>query len=221
VRTSGLVAGRDLKSGHAHDRHATAYYGVAPSVFQRLVKRWRRIPPAAPIEDTTFIDVGAGMGRAVLLASEMPFRSVIGVELQPALMRTARRNLAAWRKAGRAIAPMRMVQADAVEFDWPAGPAVVFLFNPFGAVVMRRFLRALARAYGEDAGKLDVLYVNNEQDWVFEEQKGFARLFSGKVLRSPADTVADRRILTNQPDGEYAWAPYEDCSIWRWIGRSN
>jgi len=221
VRTSGLVAGRDLKSGHAHDRHATAYYGVAPSVFQRLVKRWRRIPPAAPIEDTTFIDVGAGMGRAVLLASEMPFRSVIGVELQPALMRTARRNLAAWRKAGRAIAPMRMVQADAVEFDWPAGPAVVFLFNPFGAVVMRRFLRALARAYGEDAGKLDVLYVNNEQDWVFEEQKGFVRLFAGKVRRSAADTAADRRILTNQPDGEYAWAPYEDCSIWRWIGRSN
>lgn len=221
MRTSGLVAGRDLKSGHAHDRHATAYYGVAPSVFQRLVKRWRRIPPAAPIEDTTFIDVGAGMGRAVLLASEMPFRSVIGVELQPALMRTARRNLAAWRKAGRAIAPMRMVQADAVEFDWPAGPAVVFLFNPFGAVVMRRFLRALARAYGEDAGKLDVLYVNNEQDWVFEEQKGFVRLFAGKVRRSAADTAADRRILTNQPDGEYAWAPYEDCSIWRWIGRSN
>jgi predicted RNA methylase len=218
VRTSGLVAGRDLKSGHAHDRHATAYYGVAPSVFQRLVKRWRRIPPAAPIEDTTFIDVGAGMGRAVLLASEMPFRSVIGVELQPALMRTARRNLAAWRKAGRAIAPMRMVQADAVEFDWPAGPAVVFLFNPFGAVVMRRFLRALARAYGEDAGKLDVLYVNNEQDWVFEEQKGFVRLFAGKVRRSAADTAADRRILTNQPDGEYAWAPHEDCSIWRWTG---
>ena len=86
---------------------------------------------------------------------------------------------------------------------------------------MRRFVRTLASAYRDRAGQLDVLYVNNEQDGVFEEQKGFARLFSGKVLRSPADTVADRLILTNQPDGEYAWAPYEDCSIWRWIGRSN
>ena len=27
VRTSGLVAGRHLQSGHRHDRHATAYYG--------------------------------------------------------------------------------------------------------------------------------------------------------------------------------------------------
>ncbi len=219
MRTSGLVAGRDLKSGHAHDRHATAYYGVAPSVFQRLLGRWRRLGGGA-VGDTTFVDVGAGMGRAVLLAAEMPFRRVIGVELQLTLVRIARRNLTAWRKAGRTVAPIRMVQADAVEFDWPAGPAVVFLFNPFGAVVMRRFVRALARAYRDRTEQLDVLYVNNEQDGVFEEHKGFVRLFSGKVQRSPADTAADRRILTNQPDGEYGWAPHEDCSIWRWIGRT-
>ena len=50
VRTSGLVAGRHLKSGHRHDRHATAYYGVAPSVFRALVKRWQRIRPAAAME---------------------------------------------------------------------------------------------------------------------------------------------------------------------------
>jgi hypothetical protein len=72
VRTSGLVAGRYLKSGHAHDRHATAYYGVAPSVFHALLSRWRKTRPTAPIEQTTFVDVGAGMGRAVLLAAELP-----------------------------------------------------------------------------------------------------------------------------------------------------
>ena len=74
VRTSGLIAGRHLKSGHLHDRHATAYYGVAPSVFQALVRRWRNSHPAAALEEFTLIDIGAGMGRAVLLAAEMPFR---------------------------------------------------------------------------------------------------------------------------------------------------
>src|SRR5438309_487693 len=64
VRTSGLIAGRHLKSGHMHDRHATAYYGVAPSVFRSLIQRWRRSRPAAPLGETTFVDVGAGMGRA-------------------------------------------------------------------------------------------------------------------------------------------------------------
>ena len=65
VRTSGLVAGRHLRSGHLHDRHATAYYGVAPSVFQALIRRWRRTGPAAPIELTSFVDVGAGWHELV------------------------------------------------------------------------------------------------------------------------------------------------------------
>jgi SAM-dependent methyltransferase len=218
VRTSGLVSGRHLRSGHAHDRHSTAYYGVAPSVFCKLMQRWRRTRPAAEISQTTFIDIGAGMGRALLLAAQTPFRQVIGVELNPALVRVARRNVAAWRKAGREKAPLRVVEVDAAEFVFPTGPAVVFMFNPFGAVVMRRLLKNLARVFAERPGALDLLYVNDEQAWVLEQQKGFARLFSGKVPRSHADNAADKRILDNQPDGEYASAPYEDCSIWRWIG---
>ena len=34
VQTSGLVAGRHLGTGHEHDEHNTAYYGIAPSVFE-------------------------------------------------------------------------------------------------------------------------------------------------------------------------------------------
>ena len=67
------------------------------------------------------MDIGAGMGRAMLLAAEMPFRAVIGVELNPTLVRIARRNLALWRKAGRARAPMRLVCGDAAEFAFPDG----------------------------------------------------------------------------------------------------
>ena len=219
VRTSGLVAGRHLKTGSPHDRHTTAYYGIAPSVFRALVRRWRRIRPARLIEETTFLDVGAGMGRAVLLASEMPFRKVIGVEMHPALTRIARSNLALWRREGRALVPARVTQADAVAFPFPAGPCVAFLFNPFGAVVMRRFLRHAALSFQQRPGELDLLYVNNEQDGVLEQQRGFVRYFQGEIKRSRSDARADHAILTNQPDGEYASADHEDCSIWRWVGR--
>ena len=147
VRTSGLVAGRHLKSGHLHDRHATAYYGVAPSVFHALMRRWQRSRPGWALEEVSFIDVGAGMGRAVLLAAELPFRQVVGVELNPTLVRIARRNLALWRIVRRAQAPMRMVCRDAAEFRLPEGPCLAFLFNPFGAPVMRRMLAAGARLW--------------------------------------------------------------------------
>lgn len=220
VRTSGLIAGRHLRSGHAHDRHATAYYGVAPSVFAALLQRWQRTRPIAALRHTTFVDVGAGMGRAVLLAAQMPFQQVIGVELHPALAARARRNAAVWRKTGRAQAPIRIACADAVAYPLPAGPCVAFLFNPFGATVLRRWLKAAAKACAGRPGQLDILYVNNEQEGEFEQMRarGFIRLFLGKINRSRADALADHRILTHQPDGEYASSHYEDCSIWRWQG---
>jgi SAM-dependent methyltransferase len=218
VRTSGLVAGRHLHSGHRHDRHSTAYFGVAPSVFHALVRRWLRSRPAAPIGEFTFVDVGAGMGRAVLLAAELPFRAVVGVELHPTLVRIARRNMALWRAAGRALAPMRMVQGDAVEFELPAGPCLAFLFNPFSGTVMRRLLRAWRRSFVDRAGQLDLLYVNNEQEQALEREPGFVCLFAGQVRRSREDAIADHAIMANQPEGEYTASNHEDCSMHRWVG---
>jgi SAM-dependent methyltransferase len=218
VRTSGLIAGRHLKSGHRHDRHATAYFGVAPSVFRALMRRWRRTSPAAKLEETTFVDVGAGMGRAVLLAAEMPFKAVVGVELHPGLAAIARKNLTVWRKASRARAPMKLICGDAVEFDWPVGPCMAFLFNPFEATVMRRFAKALKKSFKGRSGQLELLYVNNEQEWVLEAQAGFERQFLGQVPRSRADAIADYKIMANQPEGEYASSNWEDCSIWRFVG---
>ena len=218
VKTSGLVPGRHLKSGHPHDRHSTAYYGVAPSVFHALVKRWQRTSPAAPLVETTFVDLGAGMGRALLLASTLKFKSVIGVELHPHLASIAGTNARLWRAAGRERSILRIVEADAVEFPLPPGPVVVFLFNPFGATVMRRLLKSWKKTASQLPGHIDLLYVNNEQEHVLEASPSFRRLYIGKVPRSHSDAIADHKIMANQPEAEYASSNWEDCSIWRYIG---
>jgi hypothetical protein len=218
VRTSGLVAGRHLITGHRHDRHNTAYYAVAPSVFQAMIVRWRQCRAAAPIDEYTFIDVGAGMGRAMLLAAEYPFRNVIGLEIHSHLARIARKNLTTWRSIGLAHAPTRMHCCDASEFPLPSGPCVAFLFNPFGSPVLRRMLKRWTGAFTERANQLDILYVNNEQEGVLRRQPGLERLFHGQIRRSHADVIADRKILRSQPGREYAATSWEDCSIYRWVG---
>jgi SAM-dependent methyltransferase len=219
VRTSGLIPGRHLGSGHRHDRYATAYYAIAPSVFRETISRWRGLNPPAPLNAYTFVDLGAGMGRALLLASEFPFRAVVGVEFNPALARIAARNLTLWRKSGRARTPLRILCSEAADVDPPpAGPCLLFLFNPFGAPVLRRVLAGWSRAFSGRGGQLDIVYVNNEQERVFAAFPGFRRLFAGRIRRSRADALADRRIITSQPDGEYAAIPWEDCSIHRWTG---
>ena len=220
VQTSGLIPGRYLKTGHTHDRHSTAYFGVAPSVFHALLKRWQRSRPFARVEQFTFIDVGAGMGRAILLAADYPFRKVIGIELNPVLARIARQNLIARRPEDPDHAPWKILCGDAVGARIPKGPCLVFLFNPFGGAVMRRLLKRWSQVFAKRPGELDLLYVNPEQEDLIEHHPGFKRIFAGQVRRSRADAIADHKIMANQPDGEYASANYEDCSIWRWTGQS-
>src|ERR1700748_1409195 len=81
VAASGLVPAGNLVTGHPNDEYVTAYYGVAPSILRTLIDRWRETPPPYPIHSYTFIDYGAGKGRAMLIASEFPFHQVIGIEL--------------------------------------------------------------------------------------------------------------------------------------------
>jgi hypothetical protein len=219
VETSGLVHGRDLTTGHAHDRHSTAYYGIAPSVLIELCARWRGMTRLAPPEDYSFIDVGAGMGRAMLLVAQMPFREVIGVELHPDLAAVAQRNIDTWQSTGRARCPMRIVCQDVTEFHFPANPCVAYLFNPFREQVLRALMRHIAHEFAGRNGQLDLIYANDELADEFKASTGFARLWTGLVPLSAEDEAADREILNHQPDGEYAWSTEEPSSIYRWVGK--
>ena len=178
VRTSGLIPGRYLKTGHTHDRHSTAYFGVAPSVFQALLKRWQRTVPAAPVDSFTFMDIGAGMGRAMLLASQHPFRKVIGIELNPLLADIASRNITKWQAAERRSRLCGIICGDIIDARIPQWPVPAFPFQSFRrAAVMRRLLVRLAHIFSKRPGQLDLPpYVNHEQEHVIECQPGFKRL---------------------------------------------
>ena len=95
VDTSGLVWSVDLKTGSPNDAWNTAYYGIGPSVFHHVMAQ-----VLEPLQRTaTFIDLGCGKGRAVLLASQYPFAQVIGVEIAPQLHRIAVENAARYSSA--------------------------------------------------------------------------------------------------------------------------
>jgi hypothetical protein len=218
VETSGLVLGQHLTTGHAHDKHSTAYYGIAPSVLEELMALWHGSTRVAPPEDYSFIDVGAGMGRGMLVAAGKGFREVIGVELHPDLVTLAEKNVAAWRAAGRARCPMRVVAGDVTEFAFPANPCVLYLFNPFRGPVLKKLIKHLEKSFRGRPRQLDLLYANDECVDVLEANPRWKLLWRGLIPLSAEDEAADRAILNHQPNGEYAWSTEEPCSIWRWVG---
>jgi len=221
TQTSGLVLGQHLATGAPNDKHSTAYYGIAPSVLEQLCAIWRGANLGgglvAPPQDYSFLDIGAGMGRGLLVASRLPFREVTGIELHPTLCATAQKNIRLWEKAGRARCPMKVVCQDATSFQFPRNPTVAYLFNPFRAPVLKALLRQMEKQFATRPGQLDLLYANDECVEVLESNPRWKLLWRGLIPLSPEDEAADKTIL-NQPNGEYAWSTEEPCSLWRFTG---
>jgi SAM-dependent methyltransferase len=183
VETSGLIY--QLPSGHDHDVHNNGYFAVAPSVFHavmgslkdRLDLDYRRF---------TFVDVGSGKGRALLLASDYPFRAIIGVELSPDLDRVARSNIARYPSAARVIS----IQGDAAEFLWPAEPLIIYMWNSFMLPVMERVFQNLEASLIEQPRDIYLVYVHPELESMLSELPWLIRLWREEFAMNDEDFAA-------------------------------
>lgn len=224
VDTSGLVPSGHLATGHPNDEHITAYYAVAPSILRALVQRWRATVPPHPIHSYTFLDIGCGKGRALLIASELGFRQVIGVELNPRMAAIARANALHWQQShaadstAPAIAPIDVVEQDALDYAFPGTPTLVFLFHPFEAPVLKALIRRIETQFAKRPGTLDILYVNAECAHLLDSHSAFTQLFRGHVAMSPEDHAADLEAIAQQE--EYGSTGDEECAIFRYTGRA-
>lgn len=75
------------------------------------------------------------------MSASLPYKRVIGVEFSKELLSDALVNLARLPKHKRLAKDVLSVGADATEFEVPDGNCLFFLFHPFGASVMRKFLQ--------------------------------------------------------------------------------
>ena len=219
--TSGLIPGKIIAQGtQVEVDDLTAYYGVAPSILIGLLDRWlQELRPQAAIEKTVFLDIGAGKGRACLLASEHPFLRVEGVELNAPLAAIAKANIALWAQdpAANALSPIELHHADATLHPIPAEPTLAFLFHPFELPILRRFLRHIEKSRTEHPAPLDLIYANAEHDSLLDHHPAFTRLWMGRVAMTPADHVADLAAIAEQK--EYGSTGDELCAIYRYTGR--
>lgn len=100
----------------------------------------------------TYVDLGCGKGRTLLLASEMGFRRIIGVDISPQLCRVAQQNLT--RRKVRA----ELACCDVREFDFPSGASRAFMYNPFYPEVMLRIAENLKISVRSHPREVYVVY---------------------------------------------------------------
>jgi hypothetical protein len=169
VDTAGHVAlaevgveGVDIERGHGF------YRPVWSSVFHEAMGA---LP--ADLERFSLVDYGSGKGKALLLASDYPFREIIGIEFARPLHEIAERNIARYAAAGCRCSSIRSECVDASRFEPPSGPLVCFFFNPFDDTTMNDVIGSLYRSFR--ASPRDILLVYTNMRHVAEHAKLFRK----------------------------------------------
>jgi SAM-dependent methyltransferase len=149
--TSGTVGWRTRLLGSLH----SPYQPTEPALFREMMA-------ALPIEFGlfTFIDLGSGKGRTLLMASDYPFRRILGVEILPELHEIARENLSLYKSESQKCFALEAICADAADFPFPGELLVLYLFNPLPEPGLRRVIDRLDQSLRDHPREVYVLYHN-------------------------------------------------------------
>jgi SAM-dependent methyltransferase len=138
------------------------------SLFRRIIRH-----SGVNLAEFSFVDLGCGSGRALLLASAYPFKEVIGIEADATLCKRARENVAAWTR--RDGARIEITQEDAREFTPPPGNLFIYMYNPFTGTVFETVTKRLAALAKEPGRSVVIAYCTDVHADVIERTGRFER----------------------------------------------
>jgi len=146
-------------------RRFLVFAPTKPKMFYRLIDSLH-----INYSDFTFIDIGAGKGRVLLMASRYPFRRIVGVEFVPEFCEIARKNC---ETCG---CPAEIHCMDATQYVFPDGPLVVYMFNPFGIEPMRQLAQRLEQSLASRPRPVYLVYWNPIHLQAFSESPYFGQV---------------------------------------------
>ena len=147
------------------------HLGLDPDqAFDYRVAGWRSLHVILRRDEVTahdvFVDLGCGKGRVLFLACRYPFKRIIGVDLSPAMVKAARRNL-----AGRPRVQVEM--ANAAEWPIPDDVTLAFLYNPFPNAIFERVVENLLESLRRRPRHLGLIYRRPDRMHSYLLEQGF------------------------------------------------
>lgn len=156
VKTCGDDDLRQLTVVGENASHAIAYIPTTPRTGRYILRNL----PVTDFSNYTFIDIGSGKGRMLLLAAELPFRRVIGIEFAADLHALAQQNVKTYRNPDQASFQIEPVHIDATRYEFPLEPLLIYFYYPFNQAVMEPVIQNLNRSLVEHPRDVILVYHN-------------------------------------------------------------
>ncbi len=155
--------------------------GYEASDPQRFMDTLRSLP--LEHEKFVFLDLGSGKGRALLLASEFPFKRIVGVEYSKELHELALENIRRYKSGTRKCVNVESVLEDAAAFPIPDDPLVCYFFNPFAGRTMTRVLDNIVASFRRRPRDIFIVYYNPAYARLIEDAVIFEEARSSNGIR--------------------------------------
>ncbi|MGI9259553.1 MAG: class I SAM-dependent methyltransferase [Gammaproteobacteria bacterium] len=123
---------------------AVRYVPTKPEVIRHIC---RTIP--GDRNDYIFLDLGSGRGRALLVASDFPFKEIIGVEVSPMHNKIAQENITKYRPNSQRCTAISSICANVLDYQFPSSDLIIYLYQPFDDPVLRQVLLNLEETIGD------------------------------------------------------------------------
>jgi SAM-dependent methyltransferase len=148
--TAGIQEIFDLTIVGHNRKHGESHIATDPKDFADVMQSLSIDPSAY-----TFVDLGCGKGRVLILAAEYTFKKIVGVEFVRELFDSARTNITKLQ-----LKNVELIFGDAATFEFPKGPVMLYLCNPFGSQIVREVAENARLSWIRDKRPLTVIYVN-------------------------------------------------------------
>lgn len=127
---------------------------------------------ALPIDYNQFIfmDFGAGKGRVLLIAAQLPFAAVIGIEFSQELCSVAIDNISKIAPNKRIAGRVECCYNDVTLHPLPESPLVCYFYNPFDELIMQAVADRLASSLKDRPREIYIIYVHPEHRAIFDAE---------------------------------------------------
>ena len=196
IQSAGFIVPETLDIAESQIPDINEYQASTPLAFHLIISTFQ-----IPFEKYTFVDIGSGKGRALLMASEYPFKQILGVELSADLNECATENIRSYRSRTQKCSAINSVHLDANEFEYPNDPLIIYLYNPFKENILGNVLRRVEESLTGQPRHMIIVYFHPSHKMLFDKQDFLIPVHFEEHMRGPV-----RRLMpVHREHFDQAW----------------